>query len=158
MTDVGDVVVNCLDGEIMGVSEVATLAKETARRPPLPAKWEYATSFFRFELRNFRRFSESARLRDVASKYFNALRDDITLNSPKYYLYSYHRPGVFAPDGKIVLSQGRFLARGTPTLAMCLASVISPQDASVFKQRITPYLDQQHDLQPQLSGVKAKTA
>jgi hypothetical protein len=134
---VGDVVVNCSAGTIVGVSRVCRSAETTTSGPPNPGPWGYARSFFRLNLDDYLQFEDQVTLSDVTKRFFNRIREDIEGNRPKYYLFSLYPPSERYPSGKLVLAQGRFLARSTATLNSCIAECLSEKDRAAFKARIT---------------------
>lgn len=133
---VGDPVINCSAGVVVGVSRVCGPAETTTARPPNPGPWGYARSYFRLNLEDYAEFENRITLNDVAKRYFDRLRKDIESNRPKYYLFSLYPPSERHPTGKLVLAQGRFLARSTPTLDACLADALSKKDRVLFESRI----------------------
>jgi len=126
-------ILNCYDGSIRGTAEIGTECYTTQNRPPEPGPWAYARSFHRFNLANFRRLPQPVPLKRLIENFANEIRRDIEENRPTYYLFSWYPPSPFKPNGKIVLSQGRFLARGTPALIdmLCRATGL---DRSTFER------------------------
>ena len=57
---------------------------------------------------------------------------------PKYYLYSWYPDGEFYPGGKLVLGQGRFLARATPVLIESVKQCLSAKDQLHVPQAASP--------------------
>ncbi len=133
---VGDVVINCSAGEIIGISRVGRLAETTTSGPPNPGPWGYARSFFRLNLDNYLQFDSRVMLNEVAKRFFDRIREDIEINRPKYYLFSLYPPSERYPSGKLVLAQGRFLARSTAILDGCIAECLSEKDRAAFETRI----------------------
>lgn len=132
---IGDVVVNCSAGELIGVSRVCRSADTTASGPPMPGPWGYARSFFRLNLDDYLQFKGRVSLNEVTARFFDEIRKDIEGNRPKYYLFSLYPPSERYPSGKLVLAQGRFLARSTPILNECIAKCLSKEDRAVFSLR-----------------------
>lgn len=116
----GDFIINCLDSKVRGTSFADAACRQTVKGPPNPKPWGYTHSFFRIDLRDFRPEPDGELLGQIATKHRDAIAADMKENRQKYYLYSYHQPGPFHPQGKVVLAQGRFLARVTPILARLL--------------------------------------
>jgi hypothetical protein len=133
---VGDPVINCSAGLIVGISRVCRAAESTASGPPNPGAWGYARSFFRLNLDDYVSCETSVPLHDVVKRFFNRIRADIESNRPKYYLFSLYPPSEYHPAGKLVLSQGRFLARSTPTLNACIVESLATKDRALFESRI----------------------
>ena len=112
----GDLVINCYDGLIRGQSIAATDCYTTDKKPPKPGDWDFAHSFFRFDLESFREIKDSVSLTTLGSKYKERIRDEIVTDHPKYYIFSWWPCTEFYPEGRIVVSQGRFLATATPLI------------------------------------------
>jgi hypothetical protein len=135
---VGDPVINCSVGLIIGISRVCRLAESTTSGPPNPGVWGYARSFFRLNLDEYVACETTVPLNDVAKRFFSRIREDIESNRPKYYLFSLYPPSERNPIGKLVLAQGRFLARSTATLDACIMESLATKDRSLFESRIKP--------------------
>jgi hypothetical protein len=139
---VGDIVINCSGGDIVGVSLVCKTAEKIIKGPPKPGNWDYAQSYFRIDLTDYSVFEQRVGLYEVANRFFDRLREDIEQNRPRYYLFSLYRPSEVHPLGKLVLSQGRFLARSTLVLTDCIAACLSDNDRDMLtlriNQRLTP--------------------
>ncbi len=133
---VGDPVINCSAGLIVGISRVCRAAETTTVGPPNPGAWGYARSFFRLNLDEYAACKTRIPLNDVVKKFFSRIREDIESNRPKYYLFSLYPPSERNPTGKLVLAQGRFLARSTPTLDTCITESLAHNDRVVFESRI----------------------
>jgi hypothetical protein len=135
---VGDPVINCSAGVVVGVSRICETVVTTTTRPPNPGAWGYARSFFRLNLDQYVVFETQVSLKDIAMRFFDRIREDIELNRPKYYLFSLYPPAERHPAGKLVLAQGRFLARSTATLNACVAGSLSRPDRVVLETRLIP--------------------
>jgi hypothetical protein len=133
---VGETVINCSAGEIIGISRISRLAETTTSGPPNPGAWGYARSFFRLNLDDYLQFESRVMLNEIAKRFFGRIREDIESNRPKYYLFSLYPPGERYPSGKLVLAQGRFLARSTAILNNCIAECLSKKDRTVFEARV----------------------
>lgn len=134
----GDPVINCSAGMIVGISRVCRLAETTTSGPPNPGVWDYARSFFRLNLDDYVACETRVSLNDVVKRFFSRIREDIESNRPKYYLFSLYPPSEWNPTGKIVLAQGRFLARSTATLDACIMESFTKKDRGAFESRIKP--------------------
>ena len=135
---VGDPVINCSAGLIVGISRVCRSAESTTSGPPNPGAWGYARSFFRLNLDDYVTCENSVPLNDVVTRFFSRIREDIESNRPKYYLFSLYPPSERNPTGKLVLAQGRFLARSTAALDACIMESLATKDRALFESRITP--------------------
>lgn len=135
-----DRVVNCCDRIICGVSTVASSCITTHDGPPNPGPWAYARSFHRFSLVDYEAFPAPASLDSLIEANKEAIQADIEADRPKYYLFSLYPQSEFNPDGKIVLAQGRFLARATPALVRMLAKLLEIDE--------TTLIPSQHPSQP----------
>jgi hypothetical protein len=133
---VGDQVINCSAGLIVGISRVSRPAETTSSGPPNPGAWGYARSFFRLNLDDYTQCETHVALNEVAKRFFARIREDIETNRPKYYLYSLYPPSERNPTGKLVLAQGRFLARSTATLNGCVTACLAKRDREVFESRM----------------------
>jgi hypothetical protein len=131
----GDVVINCCDSLIRGTS----YASECVRRndkPPDVGPWAYAKGFFRVDLKDFKAISCDMTLTEIAKTHKEKIRKDIEENRPMYYLFSWHPVSAFHPEGKLVLSQGRFLAKATPLLASILASYLDDEARNRIERQL----------------------
>lgn len=133
---VGDPIINCSAGLIVGVSRVCRPAETVTSGPPNAGAWGYARSFFRLNLDQYVELQSRVSLNEVAKRCFDRLRRDIEDNRPKYYLYSLYPPSERHPTGKLVLAQGRFLARSTATLTACIGESLGKADRAMFEARI----------------------
>lgn len=126
----GDLVINCCDFVVRGVSIVAGACIASKEKPPNPGLWGYAKTFFRIPLADYRPQEHGPSIPQIAREHKDEISKDIMLNRPKYYLFSWCQPSEWNPSGKLVLSQGRFLARATPVLAKIILSYLN--DARVL--------------------------
>ena len=129
-----DVIIVCVNGKMCGVASAATACREVNAGPPERGSWSYARTFFRVDLADYVPLTEPVSISDLAKIYKSEIRQDMLDNRPTYYLYSWYPESEFNPGGKLVLGQGRFLARSTPTLVQCLRSGLSISD----KAKIPP--------------------
>jgi hypothetical protein len=120
----GDFVINCCDSVVCGTSFVASECTKR-EKPPNPGPWAYAKTFFKIELRDYRKETDGPSLTKIAQDFKDEIQKDIEANRPKYYLYSLYPQSSFYPSGRVVLSQGRFLARSTPALTALLVALLS---------------------------------
>ena len=134
----GDKVIVCVNGDVCGVASVFTACKEVTSGPPERGAWSYARSFFRVELADYITFATSVKLNIVAEKCKREIRQDMVKSRPKYYLYSRYPDGEFYPGGKLVLGQGRFLARATPVLIESVKQCLSAKDQLHVPQAASP--------------------
>lgn len=132
---VGDPVVNCSAGIVLGVSRVCRPVEITSAGPPNPGPWGYARSFYRLSLNQYAEFESRVALNAIAKQFLNPLREDIERNRPKYFLFSLYPPSERHPTGKLVLAQGRFLARSTSALNACLAASLPMKDRALLESR-----------------------
>ncbi len=133
---VGDPIINCSAGVVLGVSRVCKQAETTSSGPPKPGPWGYARSFYRLNLDQYTEFEGRVTLNAIAKQFFQRLREDIEVNKPKYFLFSLYPPSDRHPMGKLVLAQGRFLARSTPTLDAVLSESLSKKDRALLESRL----------------------
>ncbi len=130
----GDQVVVCVNGSICGVAAVGEACKEVNVGPPDCGAWSYARSFFRTELVAFNAFSSPIGLNTVAERFKHEIRQEMLAMKPTYYLYSWYPESEFYPGGKLVLGQGRFLARATPVLVKSVKQCLSAKDQLAMTQ------------------------
>lgn len=116
----GDIVVNCLDGRITGWSVVDASCQKTSETPPKVGQFGYTKIFLRLPLRDYKEATVRPTIADVAKSRKAEITKDIETNRPKYYLFSLYPVSSFWPEGRVVLSQGRFFAKTTLTLARIL--------------------------------------
>jgi hypothetical protein len=124
----GDKVIVCVNGNICGIASVFTACKEVTSGPPDCGTWSYAKSFFRVDLEDYVTFTTSVNLNKVAAQFKREIRQDMVTNRPTYYLYSWYPDSEFYPGGKLVLGQGRFLARATPVVIESVKQILSVKD------------------------------
>lgn len=124
----GDAVVVCVHGQICGVASASSAYREVHSGPPESGPWSYARSFFKVDLANYVTFTAPTSISAVATTFKCAIRQDMLENRPTYYLYSWYPENEFNPGGRLVLGQGRFLARATPTLIDCVRQSLSSVD------------------------------
>ena len=129
----GDRVINCYDAVIRGISIAECDCYTIHDRPPHPEPWGYANKFYRFNLSDFTELEDPVPLKQLVERYKDVIRDDIETNRPKYYLYSWWPKSEFYPDGRIVLSQGRFLARGTPALVKMMCELLHLDEQKLLR-------------------------
>lgn len=119
-----DRVINCNDGVFCGLSTVATECKTLQEGPPNPGPWAFAKQFYRIDLRDYRELPNPVSIAALTERYTEEIKSDIKLHRPKYFLFALYPESEFHPTGKIVLAQGRFLARATPKLGSLLAKLL----------------------------------
>jgi len=127
-----DHVVVCVNGEICGVGVVKAPCREDTHGPPDPGTWSYARSFFRIDLSDYVDFRARVRLSEVAERFKADIRNEMLTLRPTYYLFSWYPDSEFYPGGKLVLGQGRFLARATPVLIESVKKNLGPEDQLDF--------------------------
>jgi len=127
-----DKVLVCVNGEICGSAFVKAICREETHGPPDPGAWSYARSFFRIDLVDYVSFNSAVRLSDVVGRFKKDIRQEMLSIRPSYYLFSWYPESEFYPGGKLVLGQGRFLARGTPVLIDSVKKCLATQDAPAF--------------------------
>lgn len=133
-----DQVVVCVNGEICGAAVVKAACREDTHGPPDPGAWSYARSFFRIDLSDYVGFRSTVRLSDVAERFKADIRREMLSLRPTYYLFSWYPESEFYPGGKLVLGQGRFLARATPVLLDSVKKSLEPQDQLDFGRTMRP--------------------
>ena len=125
---VGEYVINCEAGIIKGTSVVSVACRVVKDSPPAAGPWRYSREFYRVELTAYEAFKTSLPLRLVVSRCFDTIRDDIDKHRPTYYPFSLYPKSDHYPNGRIHVSQGRFLAKSTSTLSRCISSCLDPED------------------------------
>jgi len=128
----GDRVINCYDSVVRGTSIADGDCLEIYDRPPIPKPWGYAMSFFRVNLRDYLPLQQPLTLKELVDRHKEEIRDDIVNNRPTYYLFSWWPPSSFYPEGRVVLSQGRFLARATPALLRMLCEHLKQKETALW--------------------------
>jgi hypothetical protein len=134
----GDKVIVCVNGNVCGVASVFTACKEVASGPPDRGAWAYARSFFRVDLEDYVTFTTPVNLNKVAAQFKREIRQDMVTNRPTYYLYSWYPDSEFYPGGKLVLGQGRFLARATPVVIESVKQILSVKDRPHIPDATSP--------------------
>jgi hypothetical protein len=127
-----DQVVVCVNGVICGLALVEAVCKEVAVGPPESGVWSYAKSFFRIALVDYTVFSSPVGLKVVAERFKHEIRQEMLSLRPTYYLYSWYPESEFYPGGKLVLGQGRFLARAAPVLSESVTQCFAGRDRQVI--------------------------
>jgi len=123
-----DKIVICVNGDVRGTAFVSKTCREETKGPPDPGAWAYARSYFRIDLSEYGVFRSSVRLSDVAKLFKQDIRREMLSIGPTYYLFSWYPASEFYPGGKLVLGQGRFLARGTPVLMESVKQCLDKED------------------------------
>lgn len=123
-----DKVVICVNGDIRGAATVGSGYREETAGPPDTGAWGYARSFFRIDLVEYVGLGSIIRLTDLAKRFKEDIRQEMVSRRPKYYLFSWYPDSEFYPGGKLVLGQGRFLARGTPVLVDSVNRCLTERD------------------------------
>ena len=123
-----DKMIVCVNGSICGIAAVETACKEVTSGPPDRGAWSYARSFFRIDLASYVAFATCVSLNKVAEQFKSGIRQEMIATRPTYYLYSWYPESEFYPGGKLVLGQGRFLARATPVLVESVKQSLVGQD------------------------------
>ena len=67
----------------------------------------------------------------LSERFKDEIKSDIESNRPTYFLFSLYPESEFHPEGKVVLAQGRFLARTTPTLVKLIASLLELDETTL---------------------------
>lgn len=127
----GDLVINCYDGILRGASKARNDCYTTADKPPNPGSWSFANSFNRFDLDGFREFATKERLSTLAERFKDDISREIETDHPSYHLFSWWPKTPFYPSGRVVVSQGRFLARATLLLCRKIDELVG-LDAALF--------------------------
>jgi hypothetical protein len=125
---VGEYVINCEAGIIKGTSVVSAACRVVKDSPPAAGPWRYSREFYRVELAAYEALKTTLPLRLVVSRCFDTIRDDIETHRPTYYPFSLYPRSVHYPNGRIHVSQGRFLAKSTPTLSACVFDLLDDED------------------------------
>lgn len=132
----GDLVINCYDGVIRGTSRAKNACYTTNNRPTNPGDWGYATAYCRFDLENFHELPSRVPVRKLIERFKDELSREIETAHPPYYLFSWWPRSQWYPEGRVVISQGRFLARATPMLCRLIDS-LAGLDEATFRSILT---------------------
>jgi hypothetical protein len=132
-----DSVVVCVNGSFCGLASVSAACKEVGAGPPEFGAWSYARSFFKIALADYKPFSSAVRLNAVAERFKREIRQEMLALRPTYHLFSWYPESEFYPGGKLVLGQGRFLARATPVLLESVKQCVAGKDQQMIPQAST---------------------
>ena len=132
LVQTGCPIINCYDNAIRGVSMADGDCFTTDNSPPNAGPWAYARNFHRINLRDYKAVAQPISLKSIVDEHKDDISREIETERPKYNLFSWWPPSDFYPSGRVVPSQGRFLASATPLLCKIICEMAG-SDRSLFE-------------------------
>ena len=99
---------------------------KTSKEPPIADKWTGFNEYYRIDLKDFKKFSQTISIKELLETYKNEITIEIKKNNPKKY------PFHLSEENVLKLTQGMYLSKCEVNLYNAILKVIIINEGNLF--------------------------